>query len=157
MASLSNKIQKGFLISFVALMLVAAVFVSTKKISPISMKLWGDINTSSNVAIKGYDPVAFYTLGNAVMGVELFSYQWQEVQWQFESQQNKQAFIEQPEKYAPQYGGYCSFAVSQGVTADINPQVWHLENEKLYLFMDEAVKTQWLKKSGRELADANWL
>ncbi|MEH6348032.1 MAG: YHS domain-containing (seleno)protein [Bermanella sp.] len=157
MASVSTNIQKGFLIFFVALMLVAAVFVSTKKISPISMKIWGDINTSSDVAIKGYDPVAFYTQDKAVMGVKAFNYQWQDVQWQFESQQNKQAFIEQPEKYAPQYGGYCSFAVSQGVTAEINPKVWHLENKKLYLFMDEAVKAQWLKEGGRELADANWL
>jgi len=156
-ASLSTNIQKGFLIFFVALILVAAVFVSTKKISPISLKIWGDINTRSDVALQGYDPVAFYTKDKAVMGVEEFTYQWQEVQWQFESQQNKQAFIEEPEKYAPQYGGYCSFAVSQGVTADINPQVWHLENQKLYLFMDEGVKTEWLKGGGRALANANWL
>ncbi len=156
MASLSTNIQKAFLIFFVALMLVAAVFVSTKKISPISMKIWGDINTSSDVAIKGYDPVAFYTQDKAVMGVKAFNYQWQGVQWQFVNQQNKQAFIEQPGKYAPQYGGYCSFAVSQGVTADINPQVWHLENQKLYFFMDEGVKAEWLKGGGRKLADANW-
>ena len=157
MASLSTNIQKGFLIFFAALILVAATFVASKKISPISLKIWGDINSSSGMAIKGYDPVAFYTQDQAVMGVNEFSYQWQQVQWQFVNQKNKQAFIEQPNKYAPQYGGYCSFAVSQGVTADINPQVWHLEDQKLYLFMDEMVKVQWLKEAGREVADANWL
>lgn len=157
MASLSKNIQRGFLISFVALMVVAAVFVSTKKISPTSLKIWGDINTQSDLALKGYDVVAFYTSGQAVLGAAEFNYAWQDVQWQFNSQENKQAFMEHPERYAPQYGGYCSFAVSQGVTADVNPLVWHLEDKKLYLFMDEGVKAEWLTQEGRKLADANWL
>ncbi|WP_252023669.1 YHS domain-containing (seleno)protein [Vibrio sp. SCSIO 43136] len=109
-------------------------------------------------AIKGYDPVAYFTVGKATKGDSDFVYEWQGADWKFSSQQNLEAFKANPDKYAPQYGGYCAWAVSKGYTAKIDPQAWHIHDGKLYLNYSKSVQADWLEDIPGNIAkgDRNW-
>jgi YHS domain-containing protein len=94
------------------------------------------VNTGyfGDVAIKGYDPVAYFTQNAAVKGSEEFSYSWLGATWQFASAENRDLFAADPVKYAPQYGGLCADGVSFGtVTTNIDPKAWRIIEGKLYL------------------------
>lgn len=71
-------------------------------------------------AIQGYDPVAYFTESKPVEGSKKHKYEWNDATWYFASEKNRDAFKADPEKFAPQYGGYCAWAVSQGYTAKID-------------------------------------
>ena len=148
--------NKIILVSVFFLALYLAGLIMIKKISPVGFKIWGETNTSSGVAIKGYDPVSYQTINKASLGSHKFKLNWHGADWHFVNQENKTLFEQSPTQYAPQYGGYCSFAVSKGVTADIDPKVWHIENNKLYLFMDKDVKHDWVKDKSITKSDENW-
>lgn len=109
-------------------------------------------------AIKGYDPVAYFSESKAVKGEKSFSYEWQGATWYFSSAENLAAFTGNPEKYAPQYGGYCAYAVSQGYTAGINPDAWRIVEDKLYLNYSSGVQRKWEANQAAfiEQADKNW-
>ncbi len=94
-------------------------------------------------AIRGYDPVAYFKERKATEGEKQFVYEWKGATWYFASQQNREDFIQSPEKYAPQYGGYCAWAVSQGYTASIDPEAWHIHENKLYLNYSKGVQRTW--------------
>src|SRR5690348_2635505 len=83
-------------------------------------------------AVSGYDAVAYFTTGKPVEGSKTFEYMYKGVAWRFASAENLAAFKANPGKYAPQYGGYCAWAVSQGKTAKGDPNVWKIVNGKLY-------------------------
>jgi len=100
---------------------------------------WGDL------ALKGYDPVAYFEQGEAVEGRKEFSYEWEGANWRFASQDHLDAFRSDPERYAPQYGGYCAWAVSQGKTADIDPEAWKVVDGKLYLNYNKSIQHRWEK------------
>ncbi|MBD9375109.1 hypothetical protein IB238_21010 [Rhizobium sp. ARZ01] len=98
-----------------------------------------EVNTGyfGDVAIKGYDPVAYFTQNGAVPGKPEFTYRWLGATWQFASSGNRDLFIQDPAKYAPQYGGYCADGVSFGtVTTNIDPKAWRIIEGKLYLSYD---------------------
>jgi len=109
-------------------------------------------------AIKGYDPVAYFTQGAPVEGRKEFSAEWQGATWQFASAANREAFLSEPERYAPQYGGYCAYAVSQGYTAKIEPEAWKIVDGKLYLNYSLGVQRQWEARQAEYIvaADRNW-
>jgi YHS domain-containing protein len=88
---------------------------------------------SGGLALKGYDAVAYFTEGKPVKGGKDFEYAWSGARWQFSSAANRDLFKANPEKYAPQNGGYCTWAVSKGYTASISPNAWKVVNGKLYL------------------------
>ncbi len=136
--------KKWLVIGGVVLIVLIGGFAITKKVSPVSWGLWGDVNASSGLALKGYDPVAYFEVGKATVGDSQFSYEWSGANWQFSSAANRDLFAQSPENYAPQFGGFCSFAVSKGVTADISPNAWHISDGALYLFADEKVKEDWV-------------
>lgn len=112
---------------------------------------------SSN-AVGGYDTVAFFTEGKPVEGKKEFSLEWKGATWRFASAENKALFEAAPEKYAPQYGGYCAWAASQGYTAPGRPKFWTIVDGKLYLNFDKGVQDDWLKDVPGFIAkaDANW-
>lgn len=112
-------------------------------------------NGSSNIAIKGYDTVAFFTENKPVKGHKQFSTQYQEATWYFSSQENLQRFINEPERYAPQYGGYCAYAISRNTTASINPRYFNIHNGKLYLNYNKGVQKRWLKQLDQSIKKAN--
>lgn len=109
-------------------------------------------------AIKGYDPVAYFKVGQPVKGKRAFSYKWMGATWYFASAENKDAFQKQPEMFAPQYGGFCAYAVSQGITADIDPHAWRIIDGKLYLNLSVGVQEIWERDIPGYIAqaDQNW-
>jgi YHS domain-containing protein len=109
-------------------------------------------------AIGGYDPVAYFTESKPVKGTAALKYNWQGADWHFASQQNLNAFKAAPQKYAPQYGGYCAYGTSQGYKAPTEPDAWTVVGDKLYLNYNKKVKETWSKDQVAYIkkADANW-
>jgi YHS domain-containing protein len=109
-------------------------------------------------AIRGTDPVAYFTDGRAVPGKAAFEAEWMGATWRFASAAHRDAFKTDPEKYAPQYGGFCAWAVSQGYSAPIDPAAWKIVGGKLYLNYSRSIQSRWaLDRSGNiARADRNW-
>ena len=109
-------------------------------------------------AIRGYDPVAYFTQHKPVKGSDQLVYQWQDAQWHFSSQANLDAFKAAPEKFAPQYGGYCAYGVAQGYTPETDPAAFKVVNGKLYLNLSKVVLRRWVKDIPGYVKDAdqNW-
>jgi YHS domain-containing protein len=119
----------------------------------------GVVNASwTGTAIDGYDPVAYFKQGKPVEGDSEYSYDWMGATWYFASAENRDLFAADPEKYAPQYGGYCAWAVSQGYTASSDPEAWRIVDDKLYLNYSKSVQSRWAQDipGNIEKADANW-
>lgn len=95
------------------------------------------------VAVGGYDPVAYFAEGAPRRGDAAISLEHDGVRWHFASEENRDRFASDPERYAPQFGGYCAYAISQGYTAKGEPEVWDIVDGKLYLNYDRAVQTTW--------------
>ncbi|MRG55667.1 hypothetical protein GF108_08740 [Phyllobacterium sp. SYP-B3895] len=114
------------------------------------------VNTGyfGDVAIKGYDPVAYFTQHDAVQGNPQYSYHWLGATWQFANAENRDLFKADPGKYAPQYGGYCADGVSFGtVTTNIDPKAWRIIEGKLYISYDPGT-AEGFEKSPTKLTDS---
>lgn len=116
------------------------------------------VNVEGNVAIAGADPVAYFTESAYVPGSSEFTHEWSGATWQFASAENRDAFASAPQQYAPQYGGFCAWAVSQGYTAPIDPEAWKVVDGKLYLNFDRNIQARWERDVPGNIAkaDANW-
>jgi YHS domain-containing protein len=110
-------------------------------------------------AIKGYDPVAYLTEGRAVKGDSVFAFQWHGMTWNFASRENMELFAASPGAYAPQYDGYCAWAMTESRKAISDPEVWKIVNGKLYLNCSRASFDKWSHDipGNIEKADRNWL
>jgi len=111
------------------------------------------------IAIKGYDPVAFHREGKPVKGTKQYELKWKDAKWRFASEENRNLFEADPEKYAPRYGGYCAWAVSEGYTASVDPEnAWSIVDKKLYLNYNVDIKQKWEKDIPGHVkkVDANW-
>jgi hypothetical protein len=118
-----------------------------------------EICQTNGVAIDGYDPVAFFTLGQPKKAKGEITYDWKSATWRFESNENRDLFIANPEKYAPQYGGYCAWGMREGYKAETRPKnAWTFHDGKLYLNYNKAVTDGWLpeKEKNIEIANNNW-
>lgn len=115
------------------------------------------INTGllSSVAIKGYDPVAYFEENQAVKGSKKFSFVWNEVKWHFSSQKNLDLFKENSTKYAPQYGGWSAYYMADGKKVGVNPKSFDIENGKLYLNYNRKIQSKWRKKKEKYIPLAN--
>ena len=109
------------------------------------------------VGAGGYDSVSYFT-GTPVEGSKEFSTKWKGAEWRFASAANRDAFTAAPEKYAPQYGGYCAYAVSKGATAPGDPAVYTVHEGKLYMNFSPAVQVTWKQDVPGNItkADGNW-
>ncbi len=112
----------------------------------------------SDKAVSGYDVVAYFTIGQPTKGDQQFSHTHQGATWLFSSAANRDAFIADPAKYSPQFGGYCAWAVSQNKVASGDPLFWKIVDGKLYLNYDKNIQTRWEGDIPNfiRLADANW-
>ncbi len=110
------------------------------------------------LAIRGYDPVAYHEKGGPVEGSTKYELKWKDALWRFASAEHRDLFKANPEKFAPRYGGYCAWAVSQGYTASTDPLAWTIVESKLYLNFNTSVKSKWEKDIPGNIkkADANW-
>ncbi len=115
-------------------------------------------STFSSLAVSGYDPVAYFSEGKPVKGRSEHELEWNGATWRFSSAANLAAFEADPERYAPQYGGYCAWAVSQGYTASTDPTAWRIVDDKLYLNYSHNVQQRWAEDIPGNIAkaDANW-
>lgn len=111
-----------------------------------------------DLAVQGYDPVAYFKDGKPVKGAKEFSTTWMGAEFRFASAANRDAFKKNPEAYAPQYGGYCAWAVSQGYTAKGDARNWKIVDGKLYLNYNTSVQKKWEGDIPGFIssADANW-
>ena len=115
-------------------------------------------STTFGGAIRGYDAVAYFTERRPVEGTSAHRFEWMGATWSFASAENRAAFEAEPEKFAPRYGGYCAWAVSQGYTASIDPKAWRIIDGALYLNYSLGVQKRWEKDIPGNIAKAevNW-
>ena len=113
----------------------------------------------SSKALDGYDTVAYFTSGKPVEGSKQFSAEYKSADWYFSSEKNLTLFVNNPEKYAPQYGGYCAWAVSaKSDFAPGDPNQWTIVDNKLYLNYDQEIKQRWEQDRAQHIqkADTVW-
>ena len=112
----------------------------------------------NGIAIAGYDTVAYFKQGKAVLGDPKITHEWDGATWQFSSEDNRNVFVSDPERFAPQYGGFCALSATTEELAPGNPLVWNIVEDKLYLNASSAVEQAWLNSTQEliEKANANW-
>jgi hypothetical protein len=139
-----------------ALLALAACAVTAGKVS--QKKPVAPIDAPAAVALDGYDPVAYFVAGEPTPGDAGIAHTWRGARWQFATQANRDAFAADPERYAPQYGGYCSYAMAHGYIARGNPFQWAIVENKLYVNNNAFAMSLWDKdRPGHIVAgDANW-
>jgi YHS domain-containing protein len=111
-----------------------------------------------DIAIKGYDTVSYFKTGKALKGNEEFTFKWHDKIWYFSTGENRDLFAENPEKYAPQYDGYCAWAMTEARKARTDPEVWEIVDGKLYLQCSQAAYEKWSRDIPGHIkkADKNW-
>ena len=116
------------------------------------------VNSADGVALKGYDPVAYFTTGAPTPGVDGYTLRWKGVTYRFASAENRARFNADPERYAPQYGGYCAYAMSINRIADIDPARWTIVDGKLYLNNNLLSQALWSVSTRGKIvsADQHW-
>lgn len=109
-------------------------------------------------AINGYDPVGYFNMSKPVEGSTAHQSQYMGATFLFANAENKATFDAAPADYAPQYGGYCAYAVSKGYTAKTDPNAWSVVDNKLYLNYSRTVRALWKRDIPGHIAsaDANW-
>jgi YHS domain-containing protein len=135
-------------------LLIILIILSCKKSSTVT-----PVNViSGDIAIKGYDPVAYFADQRPVKGSAAFEYLWNGAKWRFASAEHRDQFRAVPEKYSPKYGGYCAYAVSLGKIVDIDPEAWTVFEGRLYLNINRNVRKLWERDKEEYIrkADENW-
>ena len=144
------------------LVLLVLILISGVSFAQNDAKRIEQYNLENKVAIQGYDPVGYFTDGKAIKGKKEFTTSYQGVVYKFSSSENKEAFLKNPSKYEPQYGGWCAYAMgSAGEKVEINPETFKIIDGKLYLFYN-AYFNNTLKSWNKDQtnlkikADNNW-
>jgi YHS domain-containing protein len=117
------------------------------------------VNTDkSGLAIAGYDPVAYFTQTKAVKGSAAITATHQAATYYFASAANRDAFIADPDRFVPVYGGYCAYGVAHGHKVKIDPEAFRVVNDRLYLNYSKGVQQRWLSDIPGNIAtaDSNW-
>jgi len=144
------------------LTLFVLLFVSIASFAQNDSKRIAQYNLENKVAILGYDPVAYFNVGKAVKGKKEIASNYQGVIYKFSSNENKDAFVKNPSKYEPQYGGWCAYAMgSAGEKVEINPETFKIIDGKLYLYYNAYLNNtlkSWNKDESnlKSKADNNW-
>src|SRR5882757_3525980 len=119
-------------------LLIAATFLLFGAV--VAHAQQSEIFAPGGKAIKGYDAVAFFKESKPVMGADSLSYDWKGAHWLFSSTQNRDAFKKAPERYAPQYGGYCAYGTAEGHKAPTQTDTWTIVNDTSYSTIIRTVK-----------------
>ncbi len=115
-----------------------------------------DMNANGNdLAIQGYDPVAYFTQESPTKGSSEFTATYKNAIYQFSNEQNRDLFQASPAKYAPQFGGFCAFGVTKGRKFDTDPTAWRVVDGKLYLNLNKDVQKVWLEDVPGYITNAN--
>lgn len=115
------------------------------------------VNTGSfgSIAIKGYDPVAYFSESQAVKGSKEFTHAYKGATWRFASAKNRDLFAANPAKYEPQYGGWCAYAMAEGKKVKIDPKAWKIHDGKLYLNYNAKIQNIWVSERAKRIMDAD--
>lgn len=141
--STSFSASRRFALALGAVALIASTAVfAAPPVNTLKNSLFGG---STDTAINGYDTVAYFTVGKPVKGQDNLATDWMGAKWKFSSQAHLDLFKAAPEKYAPQYGGYCAFGVARGYLVKVEPDQFTVREGRLYLNYDADVQKQWLK------------
>jgi YHS domain-containing protein len=151
----------AFVMKIMQLLLMAPVFAAHLALAQSSnpvKRVEAAHTDSAGLALKGYDPVAYFTASKAVKGDPSIQEQHQGVTYRFSSNENRDSFRKQPERYLPQYGGYCAWAVGHNYTAPADPEAWKIINGKLYLNYNKDVQKKWVAEEAPLISagDKNW-
>ncbi len=140
------------------LMAILAVAHAAAPVNVSQTEAVEDLNLQKGVALRGYDAVAYFTEHRAVTGDPAISFQWHGATWLFSSFEHRTQFAANPARYAPQFGGYCAFAVAQGTTADGDPHQWAIVKDRLYVNNNAVAKRLWDqdRRGNIVAADTNW-
>jgi len=108
--------------------------------------------------LKGHDPVAYFTERDALLGDPDISATHDGARYHFATQANRAAFLAEPERYAPAYGGHCSYGVRMGQKLDIDPEAWRIVDGRLFVQLDHGTRLVWMldETNNIEVADAVW-
>jgi len=138
--------------------LLALIAVGCFVATPTLAQLAAINATDDGLALRGYDPVAYFTLEEPTRGSADFNHTWNGATWHFSTAAHRDLFIANPEQYVPQFGGYCAWAVSRNYTADADPEVWAVVDGKLYLNYNRSVKGLWSVRRGTHITRGheNW-
>lgn len=126
--------------------------------APRAMAATPEVYAENGIAVDGSDVVGYFTQGAPVAGNPEITFDYMGATWLFVSVENRDAFAADPARYAPKYGGYCAYAVSQGYTAPTVPEAWSIVDDKLYLNFSTSVRRRWERDIPGHIAaaDANW-
>ena len=141
-----------------SLFTLAIALPAVAALAPKAMAATPEVYNEGGIAVDGSDVVAYFTEGRPVAGDEAITHEYMGATWRFSSIENRDLFAASPETYAPQYGGYCAYAVSQGYTASTTPEAWSVVDGKLYLNYSTGVRRRWERDIPGHImaADANW-
>lgn len=118
----------------------------------------GRAEFGSDLAAGGFDVVAYQTQSQAVPGAGQFRVRWKEAEWRFASLQNRDLFVANPDRYAPQFGGWCAFAVAAGAKATSDPRLFDVVNGRLFLNQSPGTQDSWRRDQAAMIqrGDQNW-
>lgn len=144
-------VMTKFKSALASLALVFALVFSAQAKSPVP-----DLNLSrSGLALRGYDPVAYFTAGKPTKGLKSISTKHAGGIYYFSSDKNRKLFVQNPKKFLPAYGGYCAYGTATGVKVDGHPRIWHIVNNQLYLNITPSIDRTWQKRTGTYIKRAN--
>lgn len=113
------------------------------------------VNATDGIAIHGYDPVAYLVDHEAVPGSPEFAASWRGTEWRFSSARNRELFLSDPVRYAPQYGGFSAYGTSLGKAYDVDPAVFDVIDGRLYLHRNDRVRELWQRNPKGYIAEAD--
>ena len=132
-----------------------SIFLLTTLVSLAALSQTSKFNSTKGIAIDGYDVVSYFTQNKPVEGSGIFTFDWSGSKWQFSSQANLDSFKVSPEKYAPQFGGFCAYGCSENHQAPTDPEAFSILNHKLYLNYNKKVREMWIKDTENRIKFAN--
>ncbi|MBT4045763.1 MAG: YHS domain-containing protein [Rhodospirillaceae bacterium] len=147
-----NALQRIFYFSAIIFLLVV-ISVARAAEAPQHINVDAD-----GYSIDRYDPVAYFTEGQPVRGKPEFSAEYQGAKYAFSSKKNRERFLDNPDKFVPQYGGFCAYGVVHGGKSNVDPEVWEIVDGRLYLMISGGTMSVWQKKKKTyiQMADKAW-
>jgi YHS domain-containing protein len=136
--------RRPLLLAALGSALAATTLATTASAFIFGSNLEGVVFTDDGVAIRGADPVAYFTEGRPVTGSAEFAHDWNGATWHFATAENRDLFAGDPAAYAPAYGGYCAWAIAaKGDLATTRPENWTIVDGRLFLNHNDAVQQSW--------------
>jgi len=139
--------------------LALVLALSVTPVAAFNAKSSSGVNvTSLGLALRGHDPMAYFTLGKPMIGKPEFVARHDGADYRFASADHRDAFLKEPSRYVPQYGGFCAYAAGHGYKADADPKVWKIVNGRLFVNYNAAVGRSWAESAKPLIVkgDANW-